>query len=298
VQTCCCPTDTQVGDSTTLEVYTASPPGDTLGWSGFPWCAAAAPASYIGSFSYSNCSLNSIPSRIHARGEAGRCHWERCTWRGSMFEDTPAISTVCSVHLALICGADISAALSSSMQQATKRRIAVVPSVGIFEFFHGLLGGSPTNTADICAPEICHLKTGRCCRDYKGYPSLDGIVLSYDALPGGDFIGYDQGKTLVHETGVQNSRLHSPPQDALFLTMRPHCSSEAVTRATRQSMCHPFAAAALGGDGVTQHPFSARTTAARGPATPCRRIISTERLCGALQATGWGSTTPLRTVAA
>lgn len=54
-----------------------------------------------------------------------------------MDEDTPAIWTVCSVHLALICGADISAALSSSEQQATTRRIAVVPSVRIFEFFHG-----------------------------------------------------------------------------------------------------------------------------------------------------------------
>ena len=38
-------------------------------------------------------------------------------------------------------------------------------------------------------------------RDYQSYPQWDGVVISYETLPAGDFYVYDEGKTAVHETG-------------------------------------------------------------------------------------------------
>lgn len=37
--------------------------------------------------------------------------------------------------------------------------------------------------------------------DYQMQPQMDGVVMQYNALPGGQYANYNTGKILVHEVG-------------------------------------------------------------------------------------------------
>jgi hypothetical protein len=70
-----------------------------------------------------------------------------------------------------------------------------------------IVGDNP-NDSNACWATFPH--------DYLGDPQKDGIVCSYDFLPGGSQVGYNTGKIVAHEIGHWVGLYHTFEDVSLF----------------------------------------------------------------------------------